>query len=220
MFDFSFAELFIVIAVAIFLIGPKDIPGLLKSLGQGVRRLQYIRYSMTSQFDKFMDENNLNEIRHFSVDPMEATDEKAYDEAEEMLPLKLTQQKSLEEYVQKLIPLCSKKTAYRPGKWRKNNPLFDHCVPISLAIQDEFGGELKIVTAVNKNDPKDTVGHVYNVIDGKEFDGTVEQFQDNYTFEAKDIDLSEHKNERALLLDDPDMKEKYELFKAKIAEGL
>ncbi len=94
MFDFSFAELFIVVAAGIFLIGPKDIPGLLKSLGQGVRRLQYIRYSMTSQFDKFMDDNNLNEIRHFSVDPLDNSspstilDERELDEEAEMLPLK------------------------------------------------------------------------------------------------------------------------------------
>ncbi len=96
MFDFSFAELFIVIAAAIFLIGPKDLPGVMKTLGQAVRRLQYIRYSMTSQFDQFMQENDLNEIRHFSVDPMKDSapstilDEKELDEAETMLPLKKT----------------------------------------------------------------------------------------------------------------------------------
>ena len=93
MFDFSFAELFIVIAVAIFLIGPKDIPGLLKGLGQAVRRLQYIRYSMTAQFEKFMDDNDLNEIRHYSVDPMQDSkpstiiDEREIDQNGEMLPL-------------------------------------------------------------------------------------------------------------------------------------
>lgn len=93
MLDFSFAELFIVAAAAIFLIGPKDIPGLLKSLGQGIRRLQYIRFAMTEQFEKFMDENDLNEIRHYSVDPMQDSkptkvlDETQIDKNGEMLPL-------------------------------------------------------------------------------------------------------------------------------------
>lgn len=92
MFDFSFAELFLVVAAAIFLIGPKDIPGVLKSLGQSFRRLQYIRYAMTEQFEKFMEENDLNEIRHYSVDPMKDSepstiiDEKELDEEEDVLP--------------------------------------------------------------------------------------------------------------------------------------
>ncbi len=84
MFDFSFAELFLVAVAAVFLVGPKDIPGLLKSLGQGFRRLQYMRYAMSEQFEKFMEENDLNEIRHYSVDPMKNVDEKEADEGEEI----------------------------------------------------------------------------------------------------------------------------------------
>ena len=70
MFDFSFAELLLILAVIVFVIGPKDIPGVLKSLGQGVRRLQYIRYAMSQQFEDFMKEHDLNEVRHLSVDPL------------------------------------------------------------------------------------------------------------------------------------------------------
>ena len=70
MFDFSFAELLLIMAVIVFVIGPKDIPGVLKSIGQGVRRLQYIRYAMSQQFEDFMKEHDLNEVRHLSVDPL------------------------------------------------------------------------------------------------------------------------------------------------------
>ena len=90
MFDFGFFELFVIIAAAIFLIGPNEIPGLLKSLGQLVRRTQYIKYAMSDQFDQFMKDNDLNEVRHYSVDPhadkkpLENVDVQA---ADEMLPL-------------------------------------------------------------------------------------------------------------------------------------
>ena len=80
MFDFGFAELFVIIAAAVFLVGPKDIPGLLRGFGQGIRRLQYIRYSMSQQFEDFMREHDLNEIRHFSVDPLDDVDEKQADD--------------------------------------------------------------------------------------------------------------------------------------------
>lgn len=226
MFDFSFAELFIVAAAAIFLIGPKDIPGVMKTVGQFFRRLQYIRYSMTSQFDKFMDENDLNEIRHYSVDPMADSkpstilDEKELDEEADMLPLPTPSKEKLEAFAQSLKPYCSKATAYRPGKWRKNNPLFDHCVPVSLVIQDQFGGDLKVVNAIHKDNPDDQVGHVFNVILGEKFDGTEEQFKTNYRFEPQHIDLEKHNCLRDLLLSDPEVEKKYTLFKEKIAESV
>ena len=80
MFDFGFAELFVIIAVAVFVIGPKDIPGLLQNMGRMVRRLQYIRFSLTQQFDDFMHEHDLNEVRHLSVDPLKDVNEQKADE--------------------------------------------------------------------------------------------------------------------------------------------
>ncbi|MCB9973648.1 MAG: twin-arginine translocase TatA/TatE family subunit [Rhodospirillales bacterium] len=80
MFDFGFSELLLIVIAGIFLVGPKDIPELLKNLGRGVRRLQYVRFAMSEQFDRFMQDNDLNEIRHFSVDPLKNVDEKEADE--------------------------------------------------------------------------------------------------------------------------------------------
>ena len=89
MFDFGFAELAVIIAVAVFVIGPKDIPALLHNLGRGVRRLQYMKFALSQQFDDFMAENDLNEIRKMSVDPM-AQKGKA-ESNDEMMPLKVDQ---------------------------------------------------------------------------------------------------------------------------------
>ena len=43
MFDFGFSELLLIVIAGIFLVGPKDIPELLKNLGRGVRRLHVVR---------------------------------------------------------------------------------------------------------------------------------------------------------------------------------
>lgn len=63
MLDFGFAELLVIIALAVLVIGPKEIPALMVGLGRIVRRLQYIRYAITSQFDDFMDDAELKGLR-------------------------------------------------------------------------------------------------------------------------------------------------------------
>jgi sec-independent protein translocase protein TatB len=62
MLDFSWAELFVVLIVAVLAIGPKQIPDLLYRFGRIVRRLQYMKYALTRQFDDFMDEAELKKI--------------------------------------------------------------------------------------------------------------------------------------------------------------
>jgi Sec-independent protein translocase protein TatA len=55
MFDISFAELFAILVVAIVVLSPKDVPKVLYGLGRIVRRLNYMRFSLSQQFDSFMD---------------------------------------------------------------------------------------------------------------------------------------------------------------------
>ncbi|MCB9964186.1 MAG: twin-arginine translocase TatA/TatE family subunit [Rhodospirillales bacterium] len=97
MFDFGFSELLLIVIAGIFLVGPKDIPELLKNLGRGVRRLQYVRFAMSEQFDRFMQDNDLNEIRHFSVDPLKNVDEKEADEEAPAPPPAITSTASPED---------------------------------------------------------------------------------------------------------------------------
>ena len=63
MLDFSLIELFMIMVVALFAIGPKEIPQLMHGLGRIVRRLQYMRFAVSRQFDDFMEEHDLNELR-------------------------------------------------------------------------------------------------------------------------------------------------------------
>lgn len=63
MLDFGFFELLFIIIIAILVIGPKDIPNLMVGFGRIVRRLQYVRFAMSQQFEEFMKENDLEDIR-------------------------------------------------------------------------------------------------------------------------------------------------------------
>jgi sec-independent protein translocase protein TatB len=61
--DFGWAELLIIAAVAVFVIGPKDIPNMMYGLGRIVRRLQYIRFAVSQQFDDLMKSADVEELR-------------------------------------------------------------------------------------------------------------------------------------------------------------
>ena len=63
MFDFGFSELLLIMVLAVVFIGPKELPTVMRSLGRVVRRLQYVRYTFTQQFDDFMREGDLDDIR-------------------------------------------------------------------------------------------------------------------------------------------------------------
>ncbi len=63
MLDFGWTELFLIIAVAVIVVGPKEIPVLMVALGRVVRRLQYIKYAISQQFDDVMRDADLDDIR-------------------------------------------------------------------------------------------------------------------------------------------------------------
>lgn len=63
MLDFGWAELLIIAAVAVFVIGPKDIPNMMYGLGRIVRRVQYIRFAVSQQFDDLMKAADVEELR-------------------------------------------------------------------------------------------------------------------------------------------------------------
>ena len=68
MLDFGLAELLLIMALAVLVIGPKEIPELMRGLGRVVRRLQYIKFGLSQQFDDFMQEHDLEELRNSSKD--------------------------------------------------------------------------------------------------------------------------------------------------------
>ncbi len=63
MLDFGFPELLLIMAVAVLVIGPNEIPAVMRALGRVIRRLQYVRYAFSRQFDEFMEEGDLDDLR-------------------------------------------------------------------------------------------------------------------------------------------------------------
>lgn len=90
MLDFGWTELLVIMGLAILVIGPNEIPALMRGLGNLMRRISYIKYAFTQQFDDFMRDADLNDIRD-SVNFETARRSEDFDEAAEdedvMLPL-------------------------------------------------------------------------------------------------------------------------------------
>ena len=91
MLDFGWAELFLIMAVAVLVIGPSEIPGLMRGIGHLFRRVQYIKHAFTSQFDSFLEAADIEDLQkavNFEAKPQgyEAFDEAAEDE-DVMVPI-------------------------------------------------------------------------------------------------------------------------------------
>lgn len=98
MFDVSWSELLLVIVVAVVAIGPKQIPDVLYGLGRLVRRLQYMRFAMSKQFEDFMEQNDLNTIRQFRDDlPRVVNPAHGFEEDEQAAEQKLAEKVKLQE---------------------------------------------------------------------------------------------------------------------------
>jgi len=78
--NLSWAELLIILVVAVFVFGPQDIPKIMHGLGRIVRRFQYMRFALSKQFDDFLAENDLEELRRGVNFEAPDTDEKKSDE--------------------------------------------------------------------------------------------------------------------------------------------
>jgi len=61
--DFGWAELLIIIAVAVFVVGPQDIPKIMYGLGRLMRRFQYIKFAVPKQFDEVMNVADIEDLR-------------------------------------------------------------------------------------------------------------------------------------------------------------
>lgn len=64
MFDISWSEFLLLAMVAVIAIGPKQLPSVLYAVGRVVRRMQYMRFALSKQFEDFMEQNDLNQLRN------------------------------------------------------------------------------------------------------------------------------------------------------------
>ena len=75
MFDFGWSELLIIAVVAIIVIGPKDLPRVLRGLGRAMGAVKRTASEFRAQFEDAIRESELEELRQDfenvrSIDPM------------------------------------------------------------------------------------------------------------------------------------------------------
>lgn len=107
---------------------------------------------------------------------------------------------------------CRKTCAPRmQDGWSEDNPTHGQCSITAFLAQDIFGGEVYAVMTEGGN------LHCFNVVDGKEFDLTSEQFGEK----AKDIDYSKRilqDREDAGHFGKSEKRERYEYLRDKLKE--
>ena len=86
MFDIGWSEILVVAVIAVLVIGPDELPGVMRLLERIVRRITYIRYAFSQQFEDFMRENDLDDIRKQVNFEAKDFDETASDEEDVLLP--------------------------------------------------------------------------------------------------------------------------------------
>jgi sec-independent protein translocase protein TatB len=64
MFDFGWAELFLIGLILLLVIGPKDIPNIMYQGGKMMRHLGYMRFALSQQFEDFMQAQDAKEHGH------------------------------------------------------------------------------------------------------------------------------------------------------------
>jgi len=64
MFDFAWSELAVIGVVALLVIGPKDLPGAIKAVGEMVKKARRMAGEFQTHVDDMVKDANLNEVRN------------------------------------------------------------------------------------------------------------------------------------------------------------
>jgi sec-independent protein translocase protein TatB len=92
MFDIGWTEILVIAVVAIIVVGPKDLPRMLRSLGRYAGQLRRTAGEFRSQFDEAIRESELDELRSTlnDVSDLNPMNEIRDSVTESMAPLKET----------------------------------------------------------------------------------------------------------------------------------
>ncbi len=80
MFGIGWSEMLVIACVAVLVIGPKDIPKVMYQVGRFFRRLQYVKFAMSQQFDDILKVGDIEELRKGVNFEAPKTDERTADE--------------------------------------------------------------------------------------------------------------------------------------------
>ena len=80
---------------------------------------------------------------------------------------------------QKIAPrICNSDTSSHSKIWKLKNPTQGHCAIVSILAQELFGGTIVRVSLEGTSYDK-LKSHYFNIIDGVEYDFTLDQFESN-----------------------------------------
>ena len=83
MLDFGWAELFLLLVVAVFVMKPDDLPALMRQAGNLLRRFQYFKFAMRQQVDNFMNAQDLADIQR-PIRPVDSAQDEPHDTYNEL----------------------------------------------------------------------------------------------------------------------------------------
>ena len=108
-----------------------------------------------------------------------------------------------------LVPtVCSKETSSDPIGWTDQNPLYGHCVPVTLLAQDLFGGEIAKVS-LEGSSYRNMKSHFLNVINGVPVDFSQAQFGGEVPYSISEMIIGE----RDKVIAQGNTQERYEVLK-------
>src|SRR5215813_7090601 len=112
MFDISWSEFLVIGVGAMIVIGPKELPGVLRTLGQYTRKVRRMASEFQNQFQEAMREAEMADLKK-EVDDM-ASDIKNYDPLKDVRADVETIGKDLDESVKSPDKAADKETANAP----------------------------------------------------------------------------------------------------------
>lgn len=89
MLDVSWSELLVLIVVAVIVIGPKQLPEVLYGVGRIFRRMQYMRFALSKQFEDFMEQAELNQLKNINQTIKNPLQDDGFEEDEQLAEKKL-----------------------------------------------------------------------------------------------------------------------------------
>lgn len=91
MLDFGWLELFLITVLVVLFVGPQDLPRVMVALGRIARRLSYVRYAISQQFEEVMRDADLEDIRkavNFDENVKDGLEDSESDEVFAMMGMK------------------------------------------------------------------------------------------------------------------------------------